>query len=62
VTATRRPIRALDRVQLPDDCGGHIGYVTHVSVSGSRKRPRRLLTVVTPVGVMWFYSSHVQAA
>jgi hypothetical protein len=62
MSAPRRPIRALDRVRLPADCGGHVGYVTHVRVSGPRERPRRLLTVVTPVGVMWVYSGDVRAA
>lgn len=58
----RRPVRTLDRVKLPDDAGGHVGYVTAVKVIGPRRRRRRLLTVVTEAGVAFIESHHVHAA
>lgn len=58
----RRPPRALDRVQLPEDAGGHVGFVTQVRLFGPPERPRRMLTVVTPVGVALIEAAHVRVA
>lgn len=45
-----------DRVQLPEDEGGHVGFVIRIRRLG-RRRPR-LLTIVTEQGYV-FAESHV---